>query len=572
MVIPPVFAAKADYRSIEQHLSSLRNLCALCASAVGLYYHRRGAEDAESRRVTFNHAIVKIPLIDRNQIAVPWLLMAFIALIYLAFPTRVYYWDGIAFAQAIEDASGLNASLVHPNHLIYNFVGYIFYKLLLSLGFQLRAITALQILNCVLSAACAGVLFGILMDTLRSVYLSVCLTLLFAFSATWWKFSTDANAYIPSVLFILISFWLVLPRREPKPLLLALVFFISMAFHQLAVVMFPVLALGVYLQDGAATLKRRAFNAILFTVASFVLIVATYSFLFYLAGSFEIARLVRWTASYSPDADTKFHFWSNLQYSLRGQVRLFFGGRFNLLKGLGNPFVVVLIVALVSAVVFMLVEGFRHLKSLRYLKQLRLETRQKTVLLLTLSWLALYLIFLFFWLPQNTFYRLFYFPAFILLLGIALNSFRKRVKTSRRFTALLVISVALANFLFLIYPFSNTQKYPPLAFALQMNREWPAGTVIYYGAENTDKGLVRYFNPATIWRLLRPDSLDTLNDELRDIYNNGGTAWFETTAIDQLASTAEGSRWLETNVRKESWKELNHGAYKIRFVQIGSDP
>src|SRR5215208_6266456 len=151
----------------------------------------------------------------------PWLIFIATSAIYLSFPTRVYYWDGIAFAQAIEDASGLNASLVHPNHLIYNFAGYIFYKLLLWLGFELRAITALQILNGLLSAACAGVLFGILMDTLRCVYLSVCLTLLFAFSATWWKFSTDANAYIPSVLFLLISFSLVLPGKKPRPLLTA---------------------------------------------------------------------------------------------------------------------------------------------------------------------------------------------------------------------------------------------------------------------------------------------------------------------------------------------------------------
>src|SRR6185369_13378817 len=105
-------------------------------------------------------------------------------------PTRVYYWDGIVFAQAIEDASRLNPALVHPNHLIYNFAGYIFYKLMRALGADIRALTALQILNSLLSALCAGVLFSILRQTLRSFYISFCLALLFAFSATWWKFST----------------------------------------------------------------------------------------------------------------------------------------------------------------------------------------------------------------------------------------------------------------------------------------------------------------------------------------------------------------------------------------------
>ena len=100
----------------------------------------------------------------------PWLLFIAIALIYLLFPTRVYYWDGIVFAQTIEDATSLNPSLVHPNHLIYNFVGYIFYKLLRSLGAEIRALTALQILNCLLSAAVRENLF---LDSVRHVALVV---------------------------------------------------------------------------------------------------------------------------------------------------------------------------------------------------------------------------------------------------------------------------------------------------------------------------------------------------------------------------------------------------------------
>src|SRR6185503_2429997 len=121
----------------------------------------------------------------------PWVLCLAIAAIYLAFPTKVYYWDGITFAQAIEDAPGPNVSLAHPNHLVYSYVGYCFYRLLRTLGAELRAVTALQILSSLFSAASAAVLFAILRDTVRTVYLPVCLTLLFAFSATWWKFSTD---------------------------------------------------------------------------------------------------------------------------------------------------------------------------------------------------------------------------------------------------------------------------------------------------------------------------------------------------------------------------------------------
>lgn len=384
------------------------------------------------------------------------LIFIVIAIVYLAFPTKVYYWDAITFAKTIEDVPRLQPSLVHPNHLIYNFAGYVFYKLLTNLGFDISAMTALQILSSLLSTACAAVLFLILKETLRSIYLATCMTLLFAFSATWWKFSTDGNAYIPSVLFMLLCFYLVLPDRRPRPLLLAVTFFIGMAFHQLAIVMFPVLALGLYLQD-APSFRRRALNVLAFGVVAFVLIVTAYAYLFYLAsGKSDVASLLRWTASFSPDADLRFDMWSNLLYSLRGHVRLFFGGRFNLLRGLINPFVIVLMVALAAAVavlVFHALRNIRRLVSLKWVREMHLGTRQKSVLLLSLLWTGMYLVFLFFWLPQNTFYRLFYLPALIILIGLALASFTNR--PAGKFTAIFVAALALANFLFLMYPFSS---------------------------------------------------------------------------------------------------------------------
>ena len=65
------------------------------------------------------------------------------------------------------------------------------------------------------------------------------------------------------------------------------------------------------------------------------------------------------------------------------------------------------------------------------------------------------------------------------------------------------------------------------------------------------------------WKLLDPKSLELLNRELADIYSKGGTAWLETTAIAQLASTVEGARWLETYARNETLKELRDAPVKF---------
>jgi hypothetical protein len=485
--------------------------------------------------------------------------LALLAL-YLAFPTKVYYWDGIVYAQMIEDAAaGAKISLAHPNHLIYGFVGYLLFRMLQVVGMSLRALSVLRILNSVFSAGCAALLFAILRNTLRSTYYSVCLTLLFALSAMWWKFSTDVNPYIPSVFFLLLTFYLVLPDRKSAPLLAALSFVAAMCFHELAVISYPVFALGLYWQEGPLRSRRGRRNVITFSLVTFVLTVGMYAMLFYESSvEFNFVRLVRWAASYSSDADTTFAFWSNLEYSLRGQVRLFFGGRFNLLHGLMNPLIVILIGLFAATVLFLIVAVLRNLATLRVRwREARLEPQQKTILQLASLWLVVYLVFLFFFLPQNTFYRLFYLPAVILMCGVALAALPK---TKSRFfaTASFVVAVGLGNFLFSIYPFSHVEKYPPLALALQMNRDWPPGTVVYYETQNSDDSLIRYFTRASIWKQL-PEQFPA---ELP------ASAWLETTAIDRVSSTAEGAQWLKLHGQPATLHELNNGAYRIRFIRV----
>jgi hypothetical protein len=133
----------------------------------------------------------------------------------------------------------------------------------------------------------------------------------------------------------------------------------------------------------------------------------------------------------------------------------------------------------------------------------------------------------------------------------------------------MIVSVlSLANFVFLIYPHSQVSKYPPLAFATELNHDWPNGTVIFYAKHSSDGSLVRYFNPASRWRQVSSESVEFLEKELIEVYDTGGTAWFDTTLIDRFDSTQEGLQWLQAHTRRESMRELNNGTYRIRFVQI----
>ena len=138
-----------------------------------------------------------------------------LAAIYLAFLTKNYYWDGIAFAQAIEGAPKLNASLVHPNHLIYNLVGYIFYRAAQALGFNPRAVTVLQILNAVLGAATCGCYFTFSRTYCGSTYYAVTPESAFRF----FRDLVEIHYSMPMLTsrascLLLLSFYLVLPGRK----------------------------------------------------------------------------------------------------------------------------------------------------------------------------------------------------------------------------------------------------------------------------------------------------------------------------------------------------------------------
>jgi hypothetical protein len=182
-------------------------------------------------------------------------------------------------------------------------------------------------------------------------------------------------------------------------------------------------------------------------------------------------------------------------------------------------------------------------------------------------WICVYVAFLFFWLPQNTFYRLFYLPAIILLLGEILTSWG--VTDSEKRTgrlALFVVLTALSNFLFFIFPYSHTDKYPPLAAALEMNRVWQPGTIVYYADDKSDNRLFQYFNRATEWKPL-PETSE-FEAELKKTYDSGKEAWLEATAVGQLKKTPTGAEWFARHAQPDTLHERRDRGYNIRFIKV----
>jgi hypothetical protein len=470
------------------------------------------------------------PLLDATN----WLPVA-VFVIYAILPTRNYYWDGVSFAQDIEQAGRFGSptfwlNIIHPNHLFYNGVGYIVWTAMHTVGLQTRAITVLQAMNMVLAAVCVAILQRTLLRITQSVYLSTTLAALFAFSAIFWRFATDADAYIPSVLLLVASFFVLCNSSKPRPLRVGILHVGAMLIHQLAIFFFPAAALGVYLKGGRRSLLQYC------ALTGAVTVPAYYAGFLLQQPTANIRTFVRWLTYHSADSAFTFSLPKNLALTLMNYPRLFFGGTGHVFRFFG-PFMLVTLVALAVVFTALLIRTFGHPDELRSLR-LPFNLKPTLPLVVSIAWLGTYLIFLFFWLPYNTFYKLFCLPAIIVVTAYIMMSYQG----PRRYRlALLVSTMALANLAFYIFPYSRPDYNQAMRFAHRMSHLWPDQTVVYYSDFIVDDWYIRYFNPQTSWKQIDPaGSAAGFSEDAEHELNFGHEVWLDSTAAESLSRSWPG--------------------------------
>lgn len=488
-------------------------------------------------------------------------------LAYIGLLTKNYYWDGIFFAQVIEDAPRINATLIHPSHLIDQILGFLLYRATRLCGLNLRAVTVLQVSNCIFGAAAAAVFFRICFKCFKSRYVSLVLAALFAFSAVWWRFATDSNTYVPTVLMLLVTFYLILPEHKARPVLVGVTHALAMLLHQLAVFFFPVVIAGIVLQ--ARRSRKNAKSVLSYVVTVAVITAVVYYLVFHLStGAWSITRFVSWITYYSTENGFSFNVWNNLIYTFRSQVRTTFGGRAAFVRELGGPAMAILATLTALAWLTFLFVLLRRWKELRtiFVAAFKFPGQFAPLGILCALWTVPYVVFLFFFIPQNVFYRLFYLPAIILMLGFGLSAIQSSPNHIRRYrAALFAIFLFLANLTFSQYPYTQARANPPLELALRLNQVWPTGTVVYFASPNTDASLVHYFNPGSVWVQITAGELTRQLEEM-PLTTRG--AWLETTLVDQLEATPDGRSWLTTHAARRPDCELVNSKFRIMFYQL----
>jgi hypothetical protein len=125
----------------------------------------------------------------------------------------------------------------------------------------------------------------------------------------------------------------------------------------------------------------------------------------------SVTGLFSWITWHSPDSGFAFHPITNLGYTARGTLRLFFGGKVGDLARDGVSKAALTALAIAIVVLFAAVW-----KAVRAGGQ-----RFGVPAFHLLVWAGIYLAFLFFWMPQNTFYRLFYLAPVVLVLALTVR-------------------------------------------------------------------------------------------------------------------------------------------------------
>jgi hypothetical protein len=485
--------------------------------------------------------------------------------VYVSLRTMNYYWDGIGISYDIEHADAKSLSLFHQNHLLYGPLGEAAWRAAVRIVPGARSLDTLQVLNAIFGAAAVAVFFRALLSTFRSTYVALCLALGLAFSATWWKFSTDADSYIPSAFFVIVALFAALPGKRARPVMLGCIHAFGMLLHQLAALFAPVLILALWHQQAKQTRPRRVAGIARYAFTAAAITISFYSAAFAaISPTFSFPEVLRWVTSYSNDVSFSFTLGKNLVTSVAGNMKLFLGGRLPLIWTVWNPRTALTAAALIGLTAVLLMR-LRTSDTLKIDDPASYAARAGLVRM-SILWVGIYCAFLLVWLPHNTFYRLFYLPALLLLAGTFLAS-----TPERRFRLACAVAVMfLWNLGFHIYPYAQAQSNGALQMARTMQNIWPAGTFVYWDVHAADNRTIQYFNTSVRWKELWDRAwISDIQQTVDQANAQRKSLWFDLRALERFAATdPEFQAWLAGRCRLGPRQEFNNSDHKTAFVEL----
>jgi hypothetical protein len=484
----------------------------------------------------------------RRVMTTPVVIGGSLALIYVMTLTANYFWDGITFASHIEKvAIGKDgaARLFHQNHLLYNTIGYVLYRIARGASPTVRALTILQLANVVFGSFAIAVLFQIAERVMRNRYAAALSSMALGLSAVWWKLSTDADAYILAVLLILLCLKNLL-GPTPRWYISGLALAGAMLIHELASLFF--LAAIIVVFSSKLIRQKLWFACGMGGLAWSITLVVYYACAATLHGMTDPLAVVRWAVSNPSQATPSLNPLHGILTTPARNIDAIIGHDFALFSSRPRVFSSVVALATIIAGLALAFKAARTIDFFRLAHSLRpaapLMERWKESVPALIAWIIPYVVFLLFFEPEDFYYPLFYTPALALLFGLVLSNYHLNAPRSRthsgageipsRTGVLAVVTLALFNLAFYIVPNMRGDSNRLVTAAKAAHGVWNEHSVIYFANHNEADTTFEYFNNQTVWRRISKASLAEIESQIDFASREGGTVWLNRGATELI--------------------------------------
>jgi hypothetical protein len=373
------------------------------------------------------------------------------------------------------------ALLFHQNHLLYNALGHLAYRALNLAGLSVRALHLLQIANALIGAGAVLIFFRTALRATGSLYATLVCTAFLAFSAAWWKISTDVNAYIATILLILVCANNLLGMK-PRWFVAGPALAGAVLIHQLASLFYPAALAAVFLSRNIE--RKVRFAAWLSATAWTPVLVSYYACAYLLHGIARPVDLLKWAISNPSLKPVSSNPLGGILLLPKTNFDAILGHNLGLFRRQSEWIeIAIVIAAIIVFLVFLLtvkrkVDVLRAARTLRHYASEMTEGRRQIAVMLVV-WIGAYALFLLFWGPL-IYFRAFYVPAISLALGLFLSNYHgiTRNKPSGA-AALAVAAFALLNLGFYIGPNMRANSNTRVAAARDAAKLWDERTVVY---------------------------------------------------------------------------------------------
>ncbi|MEO7993518.1 MAG: hypothetical protein ABI743_03895, partial [bacterium] len=457
------------------------------------------------------------------KMEIGWRLFWVFALLYFAFPSARFYWDGVEYAQLAERAVNWR-EVLHPHHLFYNLlVLWVTRLIAIPLHVVHPGLVSQQWLNALLGAF--GVMF--FYRTTRYFFtdpLAWQLAAIGGSAYTWWLYSADHAPYIPSVFRLVLAFQLMVfackdPLFKPGKLYMQGVnIFLAVMLHQAAVFFVPLYLYFLWVKT------KETDDPAYYRVAGLTFSVGLIAFHYVLFGFVslqlpDLPAFAHWVTEYGHDP--RWWYLSDVSRQIselgsaiaKSHVATFlypdylYGDFHYAPAGTGLALALdcakklLLIVILWNGIPAVL-GGFQHLA-------LFLRLQPPMISRILTWWAILFFLFFAFFQPQQPFYRLFYFVPMLLLIGVGIDrGLRIAGKVWQPQAAWLLGALFLYNFGAGILPAHDPTKNIWLEEAKLIGEDIPPGTVVVITGKESFS-LSEHRDATRMWELV-----EYLNGEL----------------------------------------------------------